>query len=29
MLPESHAAGMLKAPMIDAGQWLDAHFKQV
>jgi hypothetical protein len=29
VLPESHAADMPKAPMLDAGQWLDTHFKQV
>jgi hypothetical protein len=28
-LPGSHAADMPKAPMLDAGQWVDAHFKQV
>ncbi|KAF6262382.1 hypothetical protein COO60DRAFT_651604 [Scenedesmus sp. NREL 46B-D3] len=27
-LPESHAQDMPKAPMLDAGQWVDAHFKQ-
>lgn len=29
MLPGSHAQNMPKAPMLDAGQWVDTHFKQV
>ncbi|WIA18449.1 hypothetical protein OEZ85_009908 [Tetradesmus obliquus] len=28
MLPGSHAQNMPKAPMLDAGQWVDTHFKQ-